>query len=54
MDGFNESDRIIVLAATNLENIIDTAMKRPGRFDRIIKMSSPLEQDRKKLFEYYL
>lgn len=36
MDGFDKSDNIIVIAATNLADRIDRAIKWPGWFDKII------------------
>jgi cell division protease FtsH len=41
MDGFEENDRIIVVAATNLASTLDPALLRPGRFDRKIEISLP-------------
>ena len=41
MDGFEENDRIIVVAATNLASSLDTALQRPGRFDHKIEISLP-------------
>ena len=41
MDGFNENDGIIVLAATNIPEILDSALVRPGRFDRKIEVELP-------------
>jgi len=34
MDGFSTDESVIVLAATNLSDTLDPALKRPGRFDR--------------------
>jgi cell division protease FtsH len=36
MDGFSTSETIIVLAATNRKDILDNALTRPGRFDRMV------------------
>ena len=47
MDGFEENDKIIVVAATNLVNSIDQALLRPGRFDRIIEIHLPDMEARK-------
>ena len=41
MDGFDENTNIIVIAATNRPDILDTALLRPGRFDRQIYISLP-------------
>jgi cell division protease FtsH len=41
MDGFQENDRIIVVAATNLAGTLDQALSRPGRFDRKIEITLP-------------
>lgn len=41
MDGFNENDGIIVLAATNIPEVLDSALVRPGRFDRKIEVELP-------------
>lgn len=45
MDGFVPNEQVVVLAATNLEESIDEALKRPGRFDLIIPMSVPMRND---------
>ena len=39
MDGFNNNDDILVLAATNRKDVLDQALLRPGRFDRIIRVN---------------
>lgn len=54
MDGFKKSDKVIVIAATNMEDLIDPALKRPGRFDKIVRMSPPDIKGRADLFELYL
>jgi ATP-dependent 26S proteasome regulatory subunit len=41
MDGLDSSRRICVLAATNRKDVLDTALIRPGRFDRIVKLQLP-------------
>jgi ATP-dependent metalloprotease len=41
MDGFIESDNVIVIGATNFEKSIDPAILRPGRFDKIINVPYP-------------
>ena len=41
MDGFKESDNIIMIGATNMDNALDTALKRPGRFDKTIHVPLP-------------
>jgi len=41
MDGFETSDQVIVMAATNRGDILDTALTRPGRFDRQVYIPLP-------------
>ncbi|MFO0972952.1 MAG: ATP-dependent zinc metalloprotease FtsH [Phycisphaerae bacterium] len=41
MDGFDTSDQVIVIAATNREDVLDTALTRPGRFDRRVYVPLP-------------
>lgn len=41
MDGFKQADNVIVIGATNLEKNLDPAIKRPGRFDKIIHVPLP-------------
>ena len=41
MDGFAQSDSIIVVAATNRADILDSALLRPGRFDRQVMVGNP-------------
>ena len=54
MDGFKTNEKVLVIAATNLEELIDPALKRPGRFDKIIRMSAPDIEGREQLFKFYL
>ncbi|WP_030346470.1 ATP-dependent zinc metalloprotease FtsH [Streptomyces sp. NRRL S-1022] len=41
MDGFSGSEGVIVIAATNRADILDPALTRPGRFDRVVTVSPP-------------
>jgi len=56
LDGLKGKDvNIVVIAATNApEESLDAALKRPGRFDRMIYVTRPNLQDREKIFRYYL
>lgn len=54
IDGFRKDERIILIGATNLEESLDSALTRPGRFDKKITVPNPDRKGRKKLFEYYL
>jgi len=53
MDGFNNNEGILILAATNRRDILDKALLRPGRFDRIIKVPLPDKFSRGKILDYY-
>ncbi len=50
MDGFTSTSGIIVLAATNRADILDSALLRPGRFDRKVNVPLPDVEGRKKIF----
>ena len=54
MDGFKESDNIIVLAATNLVDVLDPALLRSGRFDKKVYFDPPNEEERKEIFKLNL
>jgi transitional endoplasmic reticulum ATPase len=53
MDGIEELHGIVVIAATNRPDIIDTALLRPGRFDKLIYIPLPDEKARKQIFEVH-
>ncbi|KAG6495531.1 hypothetical protein ZIOFF_043357 [Zingiber officinale] len=54
MDGFEQNEGIILMAATNLPDILDPALIRPGRFDRHIVVPSPDVRGRQEILELYL
>ncbi len=53
MDGFSTSDTIVVLAATNRPDILDPALRRPGRFDRQVNILPPDLRGRKKILQIH-
>lgn len=53
MDGLAERRNVIVLAATNLPNLVDPALRRPGRFDREIAISIPDANARREILEIH-
>lgn len=53
MDGFSSSDTIVVLAATNRPDILDPALRRPGRFDRQVNILPPDMKGRKKILQIH-
>lgn len=54
MDGFEENDALTVIGATNSPVDLDPALKRPGRFDRIIEIPLPDIKSRKELLIFFL
>ncbi len=54
MDGFGTDAGIIVLAATNRPDVLDTALLRPGRFDRQITIDKPDVRGREAIFKVHL
>ena len=54
MDGFSGESGIIVLAATNRPDVLDTALLRPGRFDRQISIDKPDLKGREAIFKVHL
>ena len=54
MDGFEKNEGVILVAATKFPENLDEALRRPGRFDRIVPVRLPDVSDCVKIFEYYL
>lgn len=53
MDGFETTDNVIVMAATNRVDILDPALLRPGRFDRQIYINVPDVKGREEIFKVH-
>ena len=54
LDGLEELTNVVVLGATNRPDMLDDALLRPGRLDRMIYVPPPDPEGRKKIFEVYL
>jgi len=54
MDGFDETETIIVIAATNRPDILDPALLRPGRFDRQVVMDKPDVKGRHEILKIHV
>jgi cell division protease FtsH len=53
MDGFSQTEAVIVLAATNRPDVLDPALLRPGRFDRHITVDRPNQRARTAIFKVH-
>ena len=53
MDGFEQGQNVIVLAATNRADVLDPALLRPGRFDRRVNISLPDRKDREAILKVH-
>ncbi|MBT4783622.1 CDC48 family AAA ATPase [Candidatus Woesearchaeota archaeon] len=53
MDGLNSRGRVIVIGATNRQNSLDPALRRPGRFDREINIGVPNKEGRLKILQIH-
>lgn len=53
IDGLEELNNVLIIGATNRLDIVDEALLRPGRFDRIIKVPNPDEKGRLHIFEIH-
>ncbi len=54
MDGMEELKDVLVIAATNRPDMVDSALLRPGRLDRLIYVTPPCADARKEIFEIHL
>jgi len=54
MDGFGTDSGVIILAATNRPDVLDSALLRPGRFDRMIAIDKPDLNGREHIFKVHL
>ena len=54
MDGFDPSTNVVVIAATNRADMLDSALLRAGRFDRQIEIGMPDVRDREAIFKYHI
>lgn len=54
MDGFGTDSGVIILAATNRPDVLDAALLRPGRFDRMISIDKPDIVGREQIFKVHL
>jgi len=53
MDGFETTEGIVMMAATNRPDILDSALLRPGRFDRQIVVPLPTQSERREILEVH-
>ncbi len=53
MDGFNTDKGVIIMAATNRPDVLDTALLRPGRFDRQVLIDKPDRREREAIFKVH-
>ena len=54
LDGIEELQGVLVLGATNRVDILDPAVVRPGRFDEIVEIPLPDQEDRREIFQIHL
>ncbi len=53
MDGFEPTEKVIVMAATNRPDVLDPALVRPGRFDRKVLLDMPDRSDREEILKIH-
>jgi cell division protease FtsH len=53
MDGFEPTEKVIVMAATNRPDVLDPALQRPGRFDRRVVLDLPDRHDREEILQVH-
>ncbi|KAL0887164.1 hypothetical protein Bca101_011147 [Brassica carinata] len=54
MDGFDSSSAVIVLGATNRADVLDPALRRPGRFDRVVAVETPNKVGRESILKVHV
>jgi cell division protease FtsH len=54
MDGFESNEGVVIIAATNRQDVLDPALLRPGRFDRQINVSNPDIEGREQILRVHL
>ncbi|GJY79074.1 ATP-dependent zinc metalloprotease FTSH 9, chloroplastic [Tanacetum coccineum] len=54
MDGFDSNSAVIVLGATNRADVLDPALRRPGRFDRVVMVETPDRVGRKAILDVHV
>ena len=54
LDGFGSDSKVVVFAATNRKELLDSALTRTGRFDRSIEVALPSIDERKEIFHVHL
>jgi len=54
MDGFEDNQNVIVIAATNRPDVLDPALLRPGRFDRQVTVSNPDKKGREEILKVHV
>lgn len=54
MDGFEQNQKVIVMAATNRPDVLDPALLRPGRFDRRVTIDLPDREDREEILKIHV
>ena len=54
MDGFDSDEGVVIMAATNRPDVLDSALLRPGRFDRQIAIHKPDRRERAEIFRVHV
>lgn len=54
MDGFSTEEGVLIIAATNMPDVLDQALLRPGRFDRKVHVGRPDQKGRAEIFKVHL
>ncbi|KAG2669986.1 hypothetical protein I3760_14G063200 [Carya illinoinensis] len=54
MDGFDSNSAVIVLGATNRSDVLDPALRRPGRFDRVVMVETPDRRGREAILNVHV